>query len=324
MENISQKRILLLYKLLYEQTDEKNLITTDDILNYWQENGIETDRRSVRLDIDLLVAFGYDIQLVKSGKYNKYYLKSRKFDLPELKLLVDAVESSHIIPEKETKILVHKITELSEKKDSKELKRPLLVGNKYKADNTQTFENIDVIYKAINRKKKISFRYLDYAPDKTQIHKHNSYEYVLSPYSTAWDENNYYVIGFSEKHGHIGQFRVDRIADIRLLRESAVPKENYDPGHYTSNVFGMFSGDPVEVTLRCTNDTMKSVIDKFGKNVRTKITDPKHYEVTAYVQPSPPFYGWIFQFGGDIQITSPEYVKEEMKERAKKIYYQFD
>ena len=181
------------------------------------------------------------------------------------------------------------------------------------------FITTDTLFEAIRNKKKVTFNYTDYSVDKRKVYKHDKYLYVFNPYYLKWDRDRYYVVGYSDDHKNISHFRVDRIANITLLEDAAQKKpKGFSPTKYATKVFGMYTSNPCVVTLRCTNERMRDVIDKFGKSIPITIIDDNHFETLVEVEPSPPFYGWLFQFGGEILITAPEIVVANMKETAKK------
>ena len=314
MSNASQTRILQLYQWLRDETDPEHTLTTTEILDRWSDQGISTDRRSVYKDIDTLREFGCDIVLSRGAK-NSYYMVNQPFDLAEIKLLIDAVESCQIIPALATKKLVQKLTQLATVHDRENLKRPLITDKSYKTDNDKALRNADILYSAMNCKQKVAFSYWDYLPNKKKIYKHNGLRYVVSPYLLKWDGDRYYMVGYSDGHGEIKHFRVDRMADLVMLKEKQKKKPTgFNPNKYATKVFGMYGGNEKTVTLLCENEEMKSVIDKFGKNVRTEIVDDDHFKVIVDVEPSPPFFGWVFQFEGKIQIITPSNIADKMCE----------
>lgn len=318
MNNASQNRILFLYKWLNEETDCDHPLTSKEILERWDQLGFSTDRRSVYKDIETLQNFGIKVVSCR-GTCNSYFLEEKHFSLAELKIIVDALESCQILPASETKRLVEKLSFFAAPWEQEELLRPIIVDKAYKNTNHQVFITTDTLFEAIRKKKKVTFNYTDYSVDKRKIYKHDKYLYTFSPYYLKWDRDRYYVVGYSDDHKNISHFRVDRIANITLLEDAAQKKpKGFSPTKYATKVFGMYTSNPCVVTLRCTNERMRDVIDKFGKNIPITMIDDNHFETLVEVEPSPPFYGWLFQFGGEILITAPEIVMANMKEIAKK------
>ena len=305
MNNASQNRILFLYKWLNEETDCDHPLTSKEILERWDQLGFSTDRRSVYKDIETLQSFGIKIVSCR-GTYNSYFLEEKQFSLAELKIIIDALESCQILPAPETKRLVEKLSFFAAPWEQDELLRPIIVDKAYKNTNHQVFITTDTLFEAIRNKKKVAFNYTDYSVDKRKVYKHDKYLYIFSPYYLKWDRDRYYVVGYSDDHKNISHFRVDRIANITLLEDSAQKKpKGFSPAKYATRVFGMYSSEPCLVTLQCVNERMRDVIDKFGKTIPVKIIEDSRFETVIEVELSPPFYAWVFQFGGDIIIKSP-------------------
>lgn len=221
MKNESQQALLLLRQYLYQQTDEQHPVSVTDILAFWQQHGIQAGRKSVYTDIELLQNAGMDIVCVKSSQ-NKYFVGQRLFELPELKLLVDAVESSRFITEKKSTALIKKLGHLTSTAQAEQLNRRIYMGGTPKPENEGIYYNVDTIHNAVQKKQQITFRYFEYTPKKEKILKHDGYKYRFSPYAMIWNRDCYYAVGWSEKHGKIAQFRVDRMTAVEPLEHTAV------------------------------------------------------------------------------------------------------
>ncbi len=311
----TKPRIICLLKLLEKYTDEEHQLTTTELSNMLEsEYGLTVHRVTFKRDIEALQEIGYDIVEIRSSQ-NKYFLGDRKFELPELKLLIDAVESSKFITSNKSKILIDKINDLASIYQVKKLKRNNYVVKNIKPDNEQIYYIVDAINDAINENRQISFRYYDFTGLKKKVLKNNGEVYTISPYHLTWNGDYYYVLGYSEKRGKVISFRVDRIATIpTILEKESYPQPNdFDLNEFTKTAFRMFEGDVVEVDLRCDNSLMKTIIDKFGEDVTTLAYDMNSFRVITDVAASPTFYGWVFGFSGKIQILGPENVKEEYK-----------
>ena len=315
MKNESQYGLLLLQRYLYEHTDDQHPASVADILAFWQEHGIQAGRKSVYSAIEVLQSSGMDIVCVKSTQ-NRYFVGERLFELPELKLLVDAVESSRFITEKKSTALIKKLGHLTSTAQAEQLNRRIYMGGTPKPENESIYYNVDTIHNAVQKKQQITFQYFEYTPKKEKILKHDGYKYRFSPYAMIWNRDCYYAVGWSEKHGKIAQFRVDRMTAVEPLEQTAVQTLDFDPAEYVRKVFGMYPDDLCTVKLLCDNEVMRSVIDRFGENVRTETVDEQHFRATVEVAPSPPFFSWIFTFGGKIRIISPLTVLEEMRDMA--------
>ena len=279
-----------------------------------REYGLTVHRVTFKRDIESLQEMGYDIVETRSSQ-NKYFMGDRKFELPELKLLIDAVESSKFITSNKSKSLIDKINDLASIYQVNKLKRNNYVVKNVKPDNEQIYYIVDAINDAINTNKQISFQYYDFTGLKKKVLKNNGEVYTISPYHLIWNDDYYYVLGYSEKREKVITFRVDRIATIPTIleKESYPQPEKFDLNDFTKTVFKMFEGDVVEVDLRCDNSLMKTIIDKFGEDVTTLAYDMNSFRVIVDIAASPTFYGWVFGFSGKIQILGPENVKEEYK-----------
>lgn len=312
----SKPRILYLYKILLERTDEEHPLTTAQIMKILNEEyGITAHRTTIPKDIAALQEFGVDIVVVHSTQ-SKFFVASRKFELPELKLMIDAVESSRFITSRKSESLIEKIHTLTSQGQISKLKRNNYVVDRIKPDNEQIYYIVDAINDAINEGKQISFQYYDYSGLKKKVLKNKGEVYKLSPYKLLWSGDYYYVIGYSEKKGKVINFRVDRIATIpTILAKDVIPMpEDFDIENFSKEVFFMFSGQKVEVDLRCDNSLMKTMIDRFGEDVTTLAYDMTSFRLITKVSAGPTFFGWVFGFGGKVQILGPESVKEQYKQ----------
>lgn len=316
MKNEAQFRILALIDYLYFESDEEHPASVHDILEQWKSIGIDASRKSVYNDIDLLTKFGVDVVCVKSTQ-NHYFIGSRPFELPELKLLVDAVRSSRFITPKKSRTLIQKLSLLASNKQAAQLEHPIYMDGTPKPENEAIYYIVDTLQAAIHEKKQVSFQYYEYLPTKEKVLKYRGYRYQLSPYVLIWNRDFYYVVGWSEKHNKIAQFRVDRMTAIESLDLPGRQAPDFNPAEYGQKVFGMYPDNLKTVTLLCANHLMRSVIDQFGEDVQTRVTDDDHFLATVEVAPSPPFFAWVFTFSGAIRIVSPENVLNEMREMAR-------
>ena len=266
MQNDPRSRILLLLQLLLKQTDEHHYATGADILRFWETHGIQTTRKNVYSDIQLLMDFGLDVICIKSTQ-NRYFVGSRLLELPELKLLVDAVESSHLITEKKSTALIEKLGHLTSRHNAALLNRPVYMDGTAKPDNEAVYYAIDAIQTAIHKQRAISFQYFEYTPKKEKVLKHKGYRYGFSPYVLIWSRDFYYAVGWSEKHGKLAQFRVDRMTAIQDSDAPYIADPSFDPASYIREIFGMYHDMPQRVTLLCENRTMRNIIDHFGEDV---------------------------------------------------------
>lgn len=315
-KEIVKRRILLLLKYFYEKTDEQNQTDTFKLLKYFEDQKTPANRKTLKNDIDTLIDAGYDIVITPS-KPNKYFLGDREFETPELKLLVDAVSSSRFITQKKSNQLIEKLTGMASISHREEMKRNVYPTSRVKSTNESNIYTVDAINDAINRKKKIAFKYFEYDADKKKVYRHDGELYELSPYALIWNEDFYYVMGYSEYYEKVVTFRVDRIKDAEVLEERAKAKpKGFKIEEYAKKTFEMYDGEDAKVTLECKTAFMKYVIDRFGENVRTGKIDDDRFLATVNVVLSPTFYAWVFQFNGGIKIKSPKKAVDEIQEMA--------
>ena len=306
-------RILCLLKLMERYTDEEHQLTTSELSELLEkEYGIAVHRITFKRDIESLQAMGYDIVETRSSQ-NKYFLGSRDFELPELKLLIDAVESSKFITASKSKTLIDKINNLTSVYQKDKLKRNNYVVKNVKPNNEQIYYIVDAINDAINQRKQISFQYYEYTGLKKKVLKNKGEIYKLSPYHLVWNGDYYYVLGYSEKREKVISFRVDRIANTPeiLDKECHLKPKDFDLTEYTKSVFFMFGCKKTRVELRCDNSLMKTIIDRFGEDVTTLAYDMESFKVIVDVEVSPTFYGWLFGFDGKVEILNPKNIKNE-------------
>lgn len=315
MKSDNQLRVLLLLRYLYEHSSEEHPVSVMDILHFWGSKGIHTDRKSVYSDIMVLQEFGLDI-VRRRERQNLYFIGSRLFELPELKLLVDAVESSHFITRKKSADLLRKLSTLASEDQIRQLDRPVYMDGTAKQDNEGIYYTVDILHSAIQEQKQITFQYVEYTPEK-KILKHDGYWYFFSPYALIWSQDFYYAVGWSEKHGKIAQFRVDRMVHVELLEQPSVFMREFDPATYVRHVFGMYGTEVQTVELLCENHIMRSVVDRFGEKIPIETVDSEHFIAIVEVAPSPPFFAWVFTFAGSIRIIAPPETVEKFREMAK-------
>ena len=320
MENDGKMRVLRILELLRNETDENHPISTAEIERTLKARwDLDTYRITIQKDIAALCAAGYGIETIRSTQ-NKYYFSGRLFELPELKLLIDAVESSKFITQKKSRILIEKLTSIASINEAGKLRRNISIADRVKADNEQIYYIMDTLNDAINARRKVRFYYFEYDGQKRCKLKNGGEPYVLSPYTMTWNGDFYYVVGWSEKHGKIATFRVDRIFEVpTILSDKAVPKpKQYSIGDFAEKAFQLFDSEHAQVELLCEDGMMNTVLDHFGEKIKTRKTDEGHFKFTAEVSVSPTFFAWIFQFGGRIQILGPDAVIEEFQKLLSK------
>lgn len=305
--SIQRLKILYLYKIMLEQTDENHYITMNEIIRQLSLCGISAGRKAIYEDLEALRTFGLDIKQIKGNSFG-YFVASRDFELPELKLLADAVTSSRFLTEKKSNELLKKIESLSSIYEAKQIHRQVFVSNRVKAMNERIYINVDTIHRAIAEGKKISFIYFDYGIDKKK--KYRDGLRVCSPYALSWDDERYYLIAYYEKYSSISNFRVDRMENVKILEDKIEPKpENFNIAEYMNSSFSMFSGESIDVKLRFDNKLINTVIDRFGKDISLIPDGNEHFTVHVKVKAEAPFFAWMFQFGNKAKIVEPEELK---------------
>ena len=312
----NKQRPFRMLKYLYENTDENHPVSTSELVRIFQAEDAHANRKTVKDDIDVLVGEGFDITTVRSGNHS-FFLASRKFEVPEIKLLIDAVSSFRFISADMSEKLISKLTSMVSKPQEEKVRRHLYADHA-KADNQQIYYVVDAITDAINEGKKIRFQYYDYNEAKERYFRHDGAKYSVSPYALVWDDNHYYICGFSDDRQIVVNYRVDRMCSTEMTDEEAVPlPEGVSIDKYIRRQFRMFAGDEVEVTLECRNDMMKYIIDLFGEEVETSKASEETFYAKVNVGDSPTFYGWVFPFEGKIQIVGPEEILDKYRSMVK-------
>lgn len=316
-------KLLYLMQYLLESSDENHPVGIDDMIRYLAQHDISAERKSLYDDIASLEMFGLDIVKTRS-KTTGYYIGSRDFELPELKLLVDSVQSSKFITEKKTLSLIKKIEGLASAYDAQLLQRQVYVRNRVKSMNESVYYNVDEISGAITQDRVICFKYYDYTVGKKRAYRKDGALYEISPFSLMWDDENYYMLGYDAQAGRLKHYRVDKMTDISSVdkpREGKSAFAEIDMAQYSKQVFGMFTGRVQSVKLRLENSLVGAVIGRFGKDVLLAPEDDGHFTFTADVAVSPQFYSWVFAFGSAAEILSPEDVRagflDKINETAK-------
>jgi predicted DNA-binding transcriptional regulator YafY len=318
---VQKLKVMYLLKILLENSDEKHVMSMNDIIEHLATFEIMSERKSIYDDIDCLRTMGYDI-ICQKGRYIGYYIGKRDFELAELKLLVDSVQSSKFITIKKSGELIDKISNLTSKHYAKEMQRQVYITDRVKTINETIYYNVDTLHNAIAEGVKIAFKYYEYNLQKKRQIRNNGDEYVVSPYNLAYSDDNYYLIAHSPRHEGLSHFRVDRMDSIRFLDEKAagikkITNADFNLGDYLKKTFDMYHGETKSVSLLCNKDIINPIIDKFGQDVLIRKEDEESFIVTVNVNVSPTFYAWVFTFSDKIKIISPNEVVSEFIDRAK-------
>lgn len=313
----SNIRIIELPRFLYQQTDEAHAVTVSEMIEYLKSKGIPSVRQTVYTDLEALDTAGIDIVQIKSTQ-NRYFIGSRIFEYPELKMLVDAVASSKVISAKKSQALIQKLGQLTSIQQAEQLQRLASLSSRVKPHNEKVYYIIDSIQTAILDQHQISFQYNEYTPEKKKILKHDGYRYILDPYALEWKNDHYYLIGYSHKHKGIAHFRVDRLTSVEPLDSKFQPMPDFDVAAYTNKMVDMFAAEHAEqVKLLCSNELMRVIIDHYGEDIEISPYDDTHFTVIIEVNPSGTFYGWVFKFMGKIRILSPQSCVDKMQDIAR-------
>ena len=327
MAKSSNQKLKALYvmKILSENTDAEHPMPLNRIAELLEGYGIGAERKSLYDDFELLRGYGLDIE-IKRGKNTGYYIANRTFELPELKLLVDAVQSSKFITRKKSDSLIKKLEGLTSRYEAQQLHRQVFVANRIKTMNESIYYSVDYIHSAIISNQKIEFRYFDWNEKKEKRLRHDGAAYRVSPWALTWDDDNYYLIAYDDAARKIKHYRVDKMTGIQSVdepREGAEMFENFDMALYSTKTFSMYGGRDEYVKLRCKNSMANIIIDRFGRDISLRPDGDEHFEVTVKVSVSPPFLTWLIGFGDGMRVVSPTGVIDELIQTASKAIEQY-
>lgn len=304
-----------------EKTDESHALTLAEITSLLNGYEVTADRKTLYLDFEELKHYGLDIISEQRSKTVVYYLASRDFELAELKLLVDSVQSSKFITEKKSNSLIKKLESLVSEHESKQLHRQVITSGRVKTMNESILINVDSIHSAINNNRQISFQYFQWTPDKQRELRHDGQRYTISPWHLVWDNENYYMIGYDSDSEMIKHFRVDkmlRISSGNEKREGLKKMKEFNIATYSRTLFGMLGGESTRVTLQCHNSMAGVIIDRFGKDTVMLRHDDEHFIAYVEVVPSDQFLGWIIGLSSYVQIMEPSSVVKQIKDLLSK------
>ena len=324
-------KLFYLSKIMLERTDEEHTITVPKIIEELEKLGIKAERKSIYDDLKSLKILGVNVECVKTKTYN-YFVANREFQFSELKLLIDAIQSSKFITQKKSLELIKKLENYASNFQSKELNRHVYVANRIKSMNESIYYNIDTIHNAILQNKKITFNYFEWTVQNSstdnnmgiasrQIRK-NGMKYEISPYALCWNNDYYYVIAYYPKYGGISHFRVDKMEQIEISDTFRNGEEHFkkiDMSTYTNKVFGMYGGEEEIVELQFSNSLIGVVVDRFGKDIKIKRIDDDYFSIKVNVEISPTFLAWVYEFGNQVKIVSPESLIDKFKDSINKI-----
>ena len=324
---INQKlKMLYLCKILSEETDQEHGLTAQEIIDKLDAYGVNEDRKTLYRDLAELDRFGMEILSRQTGRTVLYHLNDRVFELPELKLLVDSVQASRFITEKKSRMLIRKLESLVSVHEAKHLHRQVLISGRVKTMNESIYYNVDKLHEAINSGKQIRFQYGQWNVQKKMELRHGGVWYQVSPWCLMWDDENYYLVAYDLEDRKIKHYRVDKMLHLSLTRyprEGKAAFRQFDAAKYTKQVFGMFGGDVMRVSLEGRNEMAGVLIDRFGTDILIHPKDDKHFTASVDVAVSRHFLAWIIALGEGIRITGPETLVDQIKAEAKRLSLQY-
>lgn len=329
MAKLSNQKMKLIYlqKIFLEDTDDEHGLTIGELIAKLEEYGISAERKSVYSDIEALKTYGLDIYC-KREKTVRYYLGNRDFQLAELKLLVDAIQSSRFITVKKSSELIGKLEKLASIHEGQLLQRQVYVLNRVKTMNEQIYYNTDKLHTAISQNRQIRFKYcetvLDFKASRRFVkrEKRNGEPYTVSPWALSWENENYYLIAFDHESQQVRHYRVDKMESISILdSERTCPEEleNTNPAEYSKRIFSMFGGRESTVTLRFDNSLAGVAADKFGNDVFISACNKEYFEIKVTVEISVQFYAWLAGLGKSARITAPAQEAENFRRYLEEI-----
>lgn len=312
-------KLLILYQLLLKKSDEDHPLTTQELIDTLAREGISAERKSIYTDMDALRKFGLDVQFQK-GKSGGWFVGERDFELAELKLLVDAVQSSRFISRKKSAALIRKLEALASEPQAKQLRRQVYVDGRVKTMNEGVYYAIDKLHIAIGGNKAVTFQYFDYNVHKEKVFRREGRKYLVSPYGLIWGDENYYLVGWEHGGQSLRHYRVDKMSSLTITgmaREGDESCKKFDLADYGQRHFHMFSGRAAKIRLRCANRFVNVILDRFGQDVMLIPDGEDYFVLTVDAVVSPQFYGWLFGLGTEVELTAPDWAVREYRQTLK-------
>lgn len=315
MPRMEKQKLKLLYvlQILERSTDENHPMNMQTLIERLSESGINAERKSIYNDVAMLQEFGFDICYSKSSLNNGYFLGTRDFELPELNLLVDAVQASRYITSAKSRTLISKIEKLCSDNEAKELRKQVYVRNRIKTDNESIYYDVDMIHRAMRENCRIAFQYMEWNFDKKLVPRRGGKIYDVSPWALTCSDDNYYMVSYDGQADMIKHFRVDKMGRMKVLedcmREGGSQFEKFDIAKYTNHVFGMYGGQEQEITLSFPNDMIGIAIDRFGRDVTIMRIERERFHLCTEIAVSHQFYGWLAGIGPEVRIIAPAEVR---------------
>ena len=319
-------KMLYLARIFMEETDDEHALTLQQIAAKLAALDISADRKTLYQDFEELRQFGFDIIAEQAGHNTFYHLGERRFELPELKLLVDSVQSAKFITDKKSRELIRKLESLVSRHQAQQLHRQVLIAGRVKTMNESIYYNIDKLHGAINADAQIRFQYYQWNVRREMELRRGGAWYQVSPWALIWDDENYYLVAYGAGDGKIKHYRVDKMLSISVTKDKRLGQEQFkrfDMPRYTKSLFGMYGGEQVKVMLEARNDMVGVIIDRFGKDILIAPVDSERFRVNVDVSMSNQFLGWIMAVGDGVKIVGPDKVVEKMRAEVRRLAEQY-
>jgi predicted DNA-binding transcriptional regulator YafY len=317
-----KKKLYVLHQLLRTRSDEEHPVTLREMQEELARWDITAERKSIYDDMEQLRQMGVDVQTHR-GRGGGWFIGQREFELAELKLLVDAVQSSRFLTGRKSDALIRKLESLASTYQAKQLQRQVYVDRRIKTMNESIFYNVDKLHAAIGAGRVISFRYFEYNARKERVYRRDGNRYRVTPFGLIWDSENYYLAGWDEGKNELRHYRVDKMSDIVITSMEGTGRGGWDPKGYAQRHFGMYSGRPCSLRLQCDARLAGVVLDRFGQDVMLVPDGEDRFTVTLDLVVSPPFWGWLFGLGDQVKVLSPDWAVEEFRARLAKVAEQY-
>lgn len=313
-----KRKLMVLARFLLKHSDEEHPVTLGQLQEELERWDAPAERKSIYNDMEQLRQLGLDVQS-RRGVGGGWFIGQRDFELAELKLLVDAVQSSRFLTQKKSNALIHKLESLASVYQARQLQRQVYVDRRIKTMNESIFYNVDQLHGAIAANKVISFLYFEINVYKERVYRRGGSQYRVTPYGLIWDNENYYLAGWDHAQGEVRHYRVDKMQDIQLTGERGKDRGSWDLEGYTRRHFGMYAGRPCQLRLRCAASLAGVFLDRFGQDIMLVPRDEGHFTVTLDLVVSPPFWGWLFGLGEQVEVLSPGWAVEEFRDRMARV-----
>ncbi len=320
-------KMLYLAKIFHEETDDDHGLTMPQIIEKLSACGVNADRKTLYLDFEELRHFGLDIIAEPAGRSCYYHLGSRSFELPELKLLVDSVQSAKFITDRKSGELIKKLESLVSRYEGRQLHRQVVISGRIKTMNESIYYNVDKLHAAIGSGCQIRFKYYQWNVRKEMELRRDGAWYQVSPWALMWDDENYYLVAYDAEDDLIKHFRVDKMLKINVTNEARKGQaqfKKFNMPRYTKSLFGMYGGEETRITLEAKNELVGVLIDRFGKDIFIVPAGADHFRTVVNVAVSRQFFGWIMALGDGIRIISPDNVVEQMREEIRRLAGQYN